>query len=355
MTDIHLTTGQTIGRKHPCFVVAEIGQNHQGDVYTATRLMKAAADAGVDAVKLCKRDIASDLTKVMYDAPYNGDNAFGPTYGEHRKALELSPREYRHLAQRVRYNKWNFCLFATACDMQSVDDLESSINPPLYKIASRDLDNLPLLDYVARTKKPIIISAGMAQPGDITRALDTIREHHSRIILMVCTSQYPTANEHVGLRRLWLWRKQYGVLTGLSDHTPGITAGIAGAALGAVVIEKHLTLSRAMKGTDHAASLEPEALRTMVAKIREVEAMKSNAPLPCCDDTRWKLGRSLVTARAMQPGETITEADLCLKSPGTGIHWPERARIVGKVCRRVLPADVTIYESDIMEAANVSR
>jgi sialic acid synthase SpsE len=352
---IALPSGRIIGDNQPCFVVAEIGQNHNGDVYTATRIMKAAADAGADAIKLCKRHIPSELTREAYNAPYSGDNSFGRTYGEHREELELSPSEYRHLAERVRYNEWSFVLFATACDTRSVDDLESSLNPPLYKVASRDLDNLPLIEYIARLGKPIIMSTGMAREGDIERALDVVRAYHEQIVLMVCTSEYPTPNEHVGLWRIGEWGRRYGVLIGLSDHTPGIVAAQAGACLGACVVEKHLTLSRAMKGTDHAASLEPEGLERLVRNIRIQASMMRHSSLVECEAAVKKLGRSLVTTREIAAGEKLSEADVCLKSPGHGFHWNDRFQVIGKVARRALSEDVTIDESDVMEAACVPR
>ncbi len=352
---IELIGGTKIGPGQPCFIVAEIGQNHNGDVYTATRLMKAAADAGVDAVKLCKRHLPSELTAAAARAPYEGPNSFGKTYGEHRAALELTPDEYRHLKDRARYNQWPFVLFATACDCKSVDDVEAALDPPLYKIAGRDLDNLPLLDYVARLQKPVLLSTGMAEPGEIRAALDTIHQHHDRVVLMVCTSQYPTPNNQVRLRRLWDYRRRFGCLVGMSDHTAGITAGTAAAALGACVVEKHVTLSRALKGTDHAASLEPEGLRRLVMKIREVEEMLStNGPPPDCSAVRAKLGRSLATARPIAAGVMIEESDLCLKSPGTGLRWADRGMIVGKAARRSLPADVTIDFTDVLEPNLVS-
>ena len=346
-----------IGEGQPCYVVAELGQNMNGDVYTAVRLMKAAADAACDGVKLCKRDIASELTAEAYDRPYIGPQSFGEIYGEHREALELTEAEYAHLADRKRYNQWSFDLFATACDLESVDAVERSLCAPLYKIASRDLDNLPLIDYVARLGKPVVLSAGMAEEGEIEAAIDTVLEYHDKIVLMVCTSEYPTPNDHVGLWRMPEWRKKYGVLIGLSDHTAGITAGICGAALGACMVEKHLTLSRAMKGTDHAASLEPDGMRRMVTKIREVEAMMArNDPAMFYHATalaRDKLGRSLVTTRAIAEGEVIGESDVCLKSPGTGVRWADRANVIGKPAARALAADTTIQPCDVMEAVCV--
>jgi len=170
---------------------------------------------------------------------------------------------------------------------------------------------------------------------------------------MVCTSEYPTPNDHVGAWRIPEWRKKYGVLVGLSDHTPGITAGICGAALGACMVEKHLTLSRAMKGTDHAASLEPDGMRKLVEKIRAVEEMMiRNHPAMfyhVAALARQKLGRSLVTRRAIAAGEVIEAADVCLKSPGIGIRWADRALVLGKPAARDLAADVLIQSSDVME------
>ena len=335
-----------IGEGHPAFIVGEVGQNHQGDVYTATRLFRMAADAGCDAVKLCKRDIDSDLTREAQNRPYEGPQSFGSTYGMHRRALELTPDEYSHLAERIRYNQWPMTLFATACDIKSVDEVEEAISPPLYKVASRDLDNLPLLTHIARLMKPIVLSGGMEIEGEIEQALNTIRKFHDQIILCVCTSEYPTPNDHVGLCRINEWRLRHRVEIGLSDHTPGITAGIAAVALGACYIEKHITLSRAMPGTDHAASLEYEGLRRMVQKIREVEEMMK--PLPELEHiTRRKLARSLVTTRDIQPGEIIEETDLCLKSPATGIKWAYRSLVVGKKSIGFIPSDTTLMPYDV--------
>ena len=349
---ITISSGRTIGPGYPCFVVAEIGQNHNGDVYTATRLLKAAHDAGVDAVKFCKRDIPSDLTEEAYNAPYAGPNAFGPTYGTHREALELSAAEYVHLNERMRYNEWQEVFFATACDQKSVDIIEETICPPLYKIASRDLDNLPLLRYVSRFKKPIILSTGMARnDAEIWAAIEIVRDAGCGVVLLVCTSEYPTPNNHVRLWRLEEYRRTFGVLVGLSDHTPGITAGIVGAALGACIVEKHLTLSRSMKGTDHAASLEPDGMRRMVAKIREVEEMMRRDDGGFVDVTpaREKLGRSLVSARPITKGAVIGWPDLTLKSPGNGIAYANAALLLGKAARQDIPADVTLSECDVAD------
>lgn len=350
LSPVTLSTGLRIGDGYPCFVIAELGQNHQGDTYTAVRLMKAAHDAGVDAVKFQKRHIPSELTAEAYNAPYVGPQSFGETYGRHREALEFTPTEYAHLAARMRYNGWPEILFATACDQQSVDDLEESIRPPLYKVASRDLDNLPLLRHMAKLGKPVVLSTGMARDdAEIWTALEIVRDAGCGVVLMVCTSEYPTPNNHVRLCRLKEYREKFGCLVGLSDHTSGITAGIAGAALGACVVEKHLTLSRAMKGTDHAASLEPDGMARMVAKIREVEEMMTNdGRFVDVTAARNKLGRSLVSAIPIKAGSVIDWADLTLKSPGTGISYADAALIVGHVVGRDIPVDVTLQREDVL-------
>ena len=351
MNTIELPDGRRIGEGEPCFIVAEIGQNHDGDAYNAVRLIKVAHDAGVDAVKFCKRDIESDLTRAARDAPYTGMHSFGATYGEHREALELTGDELAFIKKRmVELNKWPEVLFATACDIKSVDVLEEAIDPPLYKIASRDIDNLPLVDYVARLGKPVVLSAGMTWKPcgaeDVERAIVHIRQYHQKIIVLQCTSNYPTKNEDVGLPRIEQIRQDYGVLTGLSDHTSGIVMAQAAAARGAVMVEKHITHARMLKGTDHACSLEPDGIRRLVRNIRAVEAAMQTT-VPDVSEARAKLARSLVTTRPIPQGETITESHLCLKSPGTGYGWHQRDEVIGRRVKVTLPADVTIEAKDL--------
>jgi len=351
---ITLAGGRKIGDGEPCFVTAEIGQNHQGDVYQALRMMTAAAAAGVYAVKLCKRHVRSDLTAAAYDAPYAGPHSFGETYGQHREALELSIDDYAHLAERIHYNGWPLILFATVCDLVSLEEVEGRLDPPLYKLASRDIDNGPLIEAVAQTGKPVVLSTGMARRQEIFAALHLIRRHHERIVLLHCTSEYPTPDNHVQLQQVQELRKRYDVLTGLSDHTPCIVSAVGAAARGAVMIEKHVTLSRAMPGTDHAASLEPEGLRRLVRYIRILELQRQADPeqndvllLKNVELTRQKLGRSLVTRRAIAAGERISEEMLTLKSPGTGIGWLGRGAVLGRRAAREIPADVTLRREDV--------
>lgn len=359
---ITLRNGRKIGPGEPCFVVAEIGQNHQGDVYTALRLIKAAHEAGVDAVKFCKRDIASDLTAEAAAAPYDNPHSFGATYGEHREALELRIGDYRHLKERMVYNKWPEVFFATACDVRSADELEYCVDPPMYKIASRDLDNLPLIDYVAQLGKPVILSTGVGYSDVIDidhiliQAVETVRQYHNQLIILQCVSEYPTPLEHIYLPDMAWMQSHFKCPIGLSDHTPGIVASQAAALLGAVMVEKHVTLARAMKGTDHAGALEPDGIARLVRNIRVGEELQKPVTgmvmaerAEAVEATRRKLGRSLVAKRTIDPGETITEDMLTLKSPGTGLQWSERDRVVGHVAAVQIPADTLIQLEDVID------
>jgi sialic acid synthase SpsE len=293
------------------------------------------------------------MTRALHETPYEGPQSFGATYGEHRRALELTPAEYGHLEDRVRYNGWGFTLFATACDIQSVDDLEEHLDPPIYKIASRDLDNLPLLEHVAKTGKPVILSTGMASRQTyIPNAVDTIYAHApapARMVLLYCVSKYPTQYPDLYLPRIAEMRERFGVPVGISDHTTGYKASLAALGYGACVIEKHFTLSRAMPGTDHAASLEPTGLQKLVRDVRHIEEAIRPGPPPDVSEARRKLGRSLVTARMIRQGETITEAVLVLKSPGTGTSWHQRYKIVDHQAACDIPADVTIQPEHVVE------
>ncbi|UCE99397.1 MAG: N-acetylneuraminate synthase family protein [Planctomycetota bacterium] len=346
LPNIKVTENRWIGDDQPCFIIAEVGQNHNGDMAIARELIDNIAFFKADAVKLCKRHVSSELTKEAYNMPYYGPHSFGETYGKHREFLELSKEQYKELKHYAENKKVIF--FASASDMQSVDDLEE-VGVSLYKVASRDLTNLPLLDYMARQNKPVILSCGMDSMEDIGEALDTIRHHHNQTILLQCTSSYPTPYRDVNIRVMDTLRREFDVLVGMSDHTIGIMVPVVTAALGAVVVEKHVTLARHMKGTDHSCSLEPEGLRRVVRDIRNMEFALGDGVkrVPAgIEEARAKLQRSLVSKVAIPKGTRLTEQMLCLKSPGTGLLWRQRGTIVDKVARRDIPSDVTLSEED---------
>ena len=337
--------GKEIGDGCPCFVVAEIGQNHNGEMRLARQLIDAAARCGCDAVKFQKRDIQWDLTKQAYERPYDHPNSFGRTYGEHREFLEFDARQHEELRDYAQAA--GVLYFCTACDPPSVDLLER-IGNPCYKIASRDLDNAPLLGRVAHTETPVVLSTGMATVTQIAAALQILRHTSSDVVVAHCVSQYPTDLEHVNLKAMEQLRRRFQVPVGLSDHTTGIVSSIAAVALGACYIEKHITLSRAMPGTDHAAALEEEGMRRLVKYVREVELSLGSGEIKMPDvvlAARNKLARSLVSRRDIAAGETLTEEMMILKSPGTGLRWSERDRLIGKRAKHDIARDVQIAES----------
>jgi len=346
---IELPSGRKIGPGEPCFVVAEIGQNHNGHVYSnAVELLKHAHEAGVDAVKLCKRHIPSDLARVAYERPYENDHSYGGTYGEHREALELPIDDYVHLLSRMDYNHWHEVLFATACDIVSANELEENLDPPMYKIASRDLDNIPLINHVASFGKPVILSTGMNL--DLEAAIRAVRRHHDQLIVLYCVSEYPTPYEHIDLGWMNNIRESFDCLVGFSDHTDGIVASQAAAMMGAVVIEKHITLHRSSRGTDHAGSLEPHGLAKLVRNIRDGEKMRRplsgrEAQDACSALTaaHAKLGRSLVATKDVAKGQVVTEDMVTLKSPGTGVSYHDRSQIIGQ------PSPVAVAADELFE------
>ena len=342
MKNYKFKNGMEMGFDKPTFIVAEVGQNHNGDINIAKRLIDICAVAKVNAVKFTKRDLGWELTKEMYNMPYINENSFGETYGEHREFLELSKEEYIEL-YKYTYDK-GLLPFVTACDPPSVDIFEE-IGNEVYKIASRDLTNLPLIEYIAKLNKPMILSTGMATYEDIDEAVNIISKYHDKYAILHCTSEYPTKVEDVNLRVIPTLIKKYNTLIGLSDHTPGILTAALSIPLGAKIIEKHITLSRAMKGTDQAASLEPEGVMKLVKYIRDAEKALGRSEKVFIEGAKYarqKLERSLVSKRVIKKGDILREEDLILKSPGTGLRWRERNKLIGKKAKIDINEDVIL-------------
>lgn len=334
-----------VGDGQPCYIIAEIGQNHNGDMEIAKKLIDMAVSCGASAVKFQKRDIPSELTKDAYNKIYDSPNSFGYTYGEHRIALEFNEEQHKELNEYALSKSIPY--FCTPCDVPSVEMMER-IGVPFYKVASRDLTNIPTLEAIAKTGKPVIISTGMASIEDIDDALNTLGRDRKDIIILQCISQYPADMDKVNLSVMKTLRDRYAKITGFSDHTPGIIASVAAAVMGAAVIEKHITLSRAMKGSDQAGSLEEDGLRQMIRYIRECELAIGDGEKvvdPATEVAKVKLARSLTSKVDIEPGTILTEDIVCLKSPGDGLLWRERAIILGKTAQQFIPADTTLRES----------
>jgi len=330
-----------------CYVIAEIGHNHQGELEKATELFRAAKLAGVQAVKLQKRDNESLFTKAAYERPYENENSYGLTYGKHREFLEFGREEYKVLTQLALDLGLDF--FSTAFDIPSADFL-MDFDPPAFKIASGDLKNFPLLAHVARFGKPMIISTGGGSLEDIKSTYDHIRPINDRICFLQCTATYPTEACDLNLRVIETLRSEFPeVVVGLSDHYNGISMAPAAYVLGARVIEKHFTLNHTWKGTDHALSLEPIGMHKMVRDLQRLRAALGSPDKACLDIEKpaiTKMGKSLFAGRELPAGHTLTRADIAIKSPGGGIPPSEFEVLVGKTLKIPVAADHTFSPND---------
>ncbi len=332
-----------------CYVIAEIGHNHQGDLEHAKRLVDAARDCGVNAVKLQKRSNRTLYTREFYEQPYDNELSFGRTYGEHRDALELEADDYRELMRHARAA--GVTLFATAFDFESAE-LLAELDVPAFKFASGDLRNTPLQRHVAAFEKPMLLSTAGGTMEVIERAIDTILPINGQLCVLQCTAAYPASVEDLNLSVISSLRERFPQLViGLSDHQNGIAMALVAYMLGARVIEKHFTLDHALKGRDHAFSLMPEGMRRLVRDLHRVPAALGDPekrPLPIEADPLEKMGKKLVAARELELGHVLAVDDLAIKSPADGGLPPyERDRLVGRRLRRPIAFEDFVTFDDV--------
>ena len=343
--------GTEISDASECYVIAEIGHNHGGSLETAKQLFEEARNCGAHAVKLQKRDNRGLYTREAYDKPYENENSFGATYGEHREALELGRDEYLEL--KAFSEELGITFFATAFDIASADFL-AELDLPAYKIASGDLTNTPLLRYVARLGKPVIFSTGGGTLDDVQRAHATLAEENDQIAVLQCTAGYPAEWDELDLGVIRTYRELFPeAVVGFSSHDNGIAMAVAAFVLGSRIVEKHFTLNRALKGTDHVFSLEPQGLRKMVRDLKRTrvalgDGTKNVHPSEIAPAT--KMGKKLVAARDLPAGHVLHESDIALKSPGDGLPPYELERLVGRTLRRPVAEDLTLT-FELLEAA----
>lgn len=332
--------GCSIGDDSDAYLIAEIGHNHQGRLDTAKELLVAAHGCGVNAVKLQKRNNRTLYARAFYDAPYESESSFGSTYGSHREALELGRDEYAELQAFAR--TLGLTLFATVFDFESAD-LLAELDMPAYKIASGDLTNTPLLTHVAKIGKPMIVSTGGGTMEDVLRAYDTIVSINPQLCLLQCTASYPAEPEVMNLKVIVTYRNRFpDAVIGLSDHQNGIALSPIAYVLGARVIEKHFTLGRAMKGTDHAFSLEPAGMRKLVRDLRRTKCALGDGvkrPYSCESKALYKMAKKLVASRELPAQHVVTHADVAIKSPNDGLPPYELERIVGMATTRPMRQD----------------
>jgi sialic acid synthase SpsE/sugar phosphate isomerase/epimerase len=335
-----------VGDGQPTYIIAEIGVNHNGILQLAFELIDAAADSGADAVKFQKRDLESLYSKKYLDNANAGEKTLRYLLPILQR-VELPDEDYYRILDYCDRKKITF--LCSAFDIKSADFL-AQLGVPAYKVASADLTNLPLLDHLAQTGKPLILSTGMSHMVEVEFTVNFLLERGVEFALLHCNSTYPAAFEDVNLRFMDQLRK-FGVPVGYSGHERGIAVSTVAAAMGASIIERHITLDRTMDGPDHAASLEPHGFRKLVRDIRQVSQALGSGEEKFISRgeilNREVLGKSLVAARQIKPGETITSQMVSVKSPALGLSPQHYNELVGRTATRLIEEDEPFLEKDL--------
>jgi N-acetylneuraminate synthase len=339
------------------FIIAEAGVNHNGSLEIAKELIDVSVQAGADAVKFqtfrTDRLVTATASKANYQIVNMGTEE---SQFEMLEKLELSPEMHRKLFSYC--HKKNVIFMSTPFDEASVDLLDN-LGMQIFKISSGEITNKPLIQYIASKKKPIILSTGMSYLGEVENAISWIDEiwntldKKPQLSILHCVSSYPARIEDVNLRAIKTMEMAFGLPVGYSDHTMGTEITMAAVAMGVKVIEKHFTLDRDMEGPDHKASLEPEELGAMVTAIRNVEkAMGDGVKKPTKSEIGIKntVRRSLVAARNIKAGETISPNDILIKRPGTGIPAEFKDKVVGMKSGSDISVDSVIKWEDLKHA-----
>jgi sialic acid synthase SpsE/sugar phosphate isomerase/epimerase len=337
-----------VGDEHPTFIIAEIGVNHNGILDLALELIDAAAEAGADAVKFQKRDLAKLYPKKYLENANAGEKTLRYLLPILQK-VELSEDAYETIVEYCRAKKIIF--MASPFDVASADFLER-LDVPAYKVASADLTNLPLLDHLVQKKKPLVLSTGMSRMEEVEFTVNFLKERNAEFALLHCNSTYPAAFNDINLRFMDRLR-MFGVPVGYSGHERGIAVSTVAASIGASIIERHITLDRTMDGPDHAASLEPHGFKKMVRDIRQVATALGTGEEKFFSRgeilNREVLGKCLVAARCIEPGETITSDMVAVQGPALGISPQRYLDLVGRVASRQIQEEEPFQESDLGE------
>ncbi len=325
------------------YIIAEAGVNHNGSFDLACKLVDAAKDAGVDCIKFqtfkSENLVSRSAQKAEYQKKATGDGS----QVDMLKKLELSFEEFIELKDYC--DKVGICFLSTPFDFESITFL-NSVDMPFWKIPSGEVTNYPYLVALAKTGKPIVMSTGMCEMWEIDEAIKVLRKNGTTDIkLLHCNTEYPTSFADVNLKAMQTMRESLGLEVGYSDHTKGIEVPIAAVALGATIIEKHFTLDRNMDGPDHKASLEPDELKLMVDCIRNVEmalGSKEKAPSESERKNIVVARKSIVALKDIKEGDILTEDNLTVKRPGTGLSPMRWIEIIGTKAKRDFKEDEII-------------
>ncbi len=331
---IKITDNIYIGGSSPIFIIAEAGVNHNGDINLAKKLIDAAKKSGADAVKFQTFKASKLVSASAPLAQYQkGNMKKGSTQLKMLKQLELDFKSFEILKKCA--DRKGIMFLSTPFDYESAQFLKE-LEIPLFKISSGDLTNLPFLEFIARYKKPLILSTGMSTLSEVQEAIGSITKFNKKLILLHCVSNYPASFKTVNLRVLQTLREKTQLVIGYSDHTLGIEIPIASVGFGAKVIEKHFTLDKKFKGPDHKASLSPDELKNMIKAIRHVELSLGDGikrPVQTEFEVMKVVRKSLIAKHELLPGNIIKKEDIIIKRPGTGIQPRELSKLLGKKVR----------------------
>jgi N-acetylneuraminate synthase len=333
-----------VGEGEPCFIIAEAGVNHNGDANLAKKLVKAAQEAGADAVKFQTFSAESIITRHAPKAAYQRrTTSVSETQLEMIKKLELTRRDFRSIKRLA--DETGIIFLSTPTAPEDINFLVE-LGVPALKIASMDIVNYPLLSHFGTQGLPVILSTGMSTMAEIKKAVAVLHRSGARdLILLQCVTNYPIKDNEANLRVMDTLKKTFRVPVGFSDHTAGITIPIAAAARGACIIEKHFTLDRTLPGPDHASSLDPDSFQAMVQAIRTVESALGSPvkkPLPVENDNRRIMRRSLVASGDIPAYTILKPHHFALKRPGTGLGAEYIRQLSGLKTRKAIIKDEMI-------------
>jgi len=335
-----------IGLNHPCYIIAEIGINHNGDLITAKKLIDAAVFAGADAVKFQKRDLESIYQKQILEDP-SLDSQGTEILIDVLHQVEFNEDDFNKIIDYC--NEKQITFLCTPWDIPSVDFLEK-LNVPGYKIASADMTNFPLLKYISQTKKPLIISTGMSTMEEIEKTVDFVKDKNIQFLLLHCNSTYPSSIEMLNLDLIPILRKQFDIPIGYSGHESDIIPSLTAANMGAVLIERHITLDKTMDGLDQSASLEPHEFKKLVELIRLSEKAKGK---PIKKMTRGEilqrevLGKSIICSSEIKKDEIFSEKNIQVKTPARGLSPQYYYDLIGKKSLRNIKKNEYLQEEDL--------
>jgi N,N'-diacetyllegionaminate synthase len=336
-----------VGDGQPCYVIAEAGVNHNGELAMARELVRVAAAAGADAVKFQTFAAEELVSPTAPKAAYQRDGAHpSESQFEMLRKLELDAAAFRAIADACHDSGITF--LSSPFDDRSLD-LLVSLGLPAIKLGSGELTNGPFIRRAA-SARPVILSTGMATQDEVATAVSEVREVGGELVVLQCVTSYPALPEHSNLRAMRTMSDAFDVPVGYSDHAPGIGVSLAAVAAGACVIEKHFTLDRGLPGPDHAASLEPQELAELVVRVRGVESMLGDGvkrPAPGEGEMAAVARKSLVATRDLAPGTKLTLDDMAVRRPGSGLPPARRDELVGRVIRRAVAAGAMLLLEDL--------